>query len=95
MLDCGAGGPPCPAVKRLLVLLAAFALLVAGIESLRLIVAWWQAGRPPPGWQEIAAFVVLAVAAAAWWRFSVFGCGRSNCLRPDEPPAASARPPDK
>jgi hypothetical protein len=81
-------------VKRLATLLAVFALLVAGIESLRLIVAWWQAGRPPPGWEEILAFFVLAAVAVVWWRYSVFGCGSSACLRP-EPPPASGRPPDK
>lgn len=87
-------GRPQAAVKRLLGLLAAFALLVAGIESLRLLVAWWQAGRPAPGWDEMLAFCVLAVVAAVWWRYSVFGCGKRACLRP-EPPPASGRAPDK
>lgn len=79
----GRDGP----MKKLAALGVAFALLVAGIESLRVIVAWWQAGRPMPGWAEFVAFGVLALVAVVWWRHSVFGCGKS-CLLPDDAPAA-------
>lgn len=72
-------------MKRVAFLLVAFALLVAGIESLRVLVAWWQAGRPVPGWREALAFVGLAVVAVAWWRHSVFGCGKAGrCLLPED-----------
>lgn len=78
-------------VKRLGALLLAFALLVIGIESLRVLVDWWQGGRPTPGWREWAAFAGFVAAAVAWWRHSVFSCGkRDACLLPpdrrDEPP---------
>lgn len=70
-------------MKRLGFLLLAFALLVAGIESLRVLVDWWQAGRPSPGWREALAFAVLAVVVVAWWRHSVFSCAKGEaCLLP-------------
>jgi len=72
-------------MKRLAWLVVAFALLVAGIESLKILVAWWQAGRPPPGMAEILAFGALALAGFAWWRHSVFGCRNDGC-RVDRPP---------
>ncbi len=72
-------------MKRVGFLLLAFALLVAGIESLQVLVAWWQAGRPAPGWREILAFAALAVVAVAWWRHSVFTCAKGeSCLLPDD-----------
>lgn len=71
--------------RRLGFLLLAFGLLVAGIESLRVLVEWWQAGRPSPGWREALAFAVLAVVAVAWWRHSVFSCPRGeSCLLPGD-----------
>ena len=71
-------------MKRLGFLLLAFALLVAGIESLRVLVDWWQAGRPSPGWREALAFGALAVVAVAWWRHSVFTCRKGEaCLLPE------------
>ena len=73
-------------MKKLAALGAAFALLVAGIESLRVIVAWWQAGRPMPGWVEFVAFGVLAAAAVVWWRYSVFGCDKRACRLSDDAP---------
>jgi hypothetical protein len=69
-------------MKRLAWLIVAFALLVTGIESLRILAAWWQAGRPPPGPEEILSLAALAVVAVAWWRHSVFTCRNSACLLP-------------
>ena len=71
-------------MKRLAGLIAAFALLVAGIESLRVLSAWWQAGRPPPGPAELLSFAALAMVAVVWWRHSVFACRHGNCRMPNE-----------
>lgn len=71
-------------MKRLLFLAAAFALLIAGIESLHVIVAWWEAGRPAPGATLWFAFGVFAAVAWIWWRHSVFHCARGQCLLPDD-----------
>lgn len=76
-------------MKRAITLFAAFALLVASIESLHTLVAWWQAGRPAPEWPEFFALMALAVAAWAWWRHSVFGSKYGACrieARDDLPP---------
>ncbi len=70
-------------MKRALWFLLAFALLVAGIEALKVLVAWWQAGRPTPGAAEILSFAVFGVVAFAWWRHSVFTCRNNACLLPD------------
>jgi hypothetical protein len=70
-------------MKRALWFLFAFALLVAGIEALKVLVAWWQAGRPTPGMAEWLAFTVFVVAAFAWWRHSVFTCRNNACLLPE------------
>jgi hypothetical protein len=71
-------------LKRLAWLIVAFALLVTGIESLKILVAWWQAGRPVPGMTEILAFAALLLAGVAWWRHSVFACRKDGgaCLVP-------------
>lgn len=71
-------------MKRLALLLVAFALLVAGIESLKVLAAWWEAGRPPPGVTEVLALAVLLLVAVAWWRHSVFACRKDGaaCLAP-------------
>jgi hypothetical protein len=66
-------------MKRIAWLLVAFALLVAGVEALKVLVAWWQAGRPTPGLAEILAFAVFGVAAFTWWRHSVFTCRNDTC----------------
>lgn len=71
-------------MKRALWFLLAFALLVAGIEALKIIVAWWQAGRPTPGAAEILSFAVFALAAFAWWRHSIFTCRSKACLLPEK-----------
>ncbi|MBI5785458.1 MAG: hypothetical protein HZA64_08385 [Rhodocyclales bacterium] len=71
-------------MKRALWFALAFALLVAGVESLKVLVAWWQAGRPAPGLAELLSFAVFGVAALAWWRHSVFTCRNKACLLPDE-----------
>jgi len=71
-------------MKRALWFAIAFVLLVAGIEALKVLVAWWQAGRPVPGLAEILSFAVFGVAAFAWWRHSVFSCRNSTCLLPDK-----------
>ncbi len=71
-------------MKRLAGLVVAFALLVTGVESLRTLSAWWQAGRPPPGPAEILSCAALILVAVAWWRHSVFGCRNSACLLPGD-----------
>jgi hypothetical protein len=78
-------------MKRLAWLIVAFALLVTGIESLRIVVAWWQAGRPPPGPTEWLSLAALALVAFAWWRHSVFTCRSSTCLRPEQDAADRER----
>jgi hypothetical protein len=73
-------------MKRLAWLVVAFALLVTGTESLKVLVAWWQAGRPAPGMAEILAFAALLLAGVAWWRHSVFACKKAGgtCLLPPQ-----------
>jgi len=66
-------------MKRVLWLAVAFVLLVAGIEALKVLAAWWQAGRPTPGLAEILSFAVFGVVAIAWWRHSVFTCRKDTC----------------
>jgi len=70
-------------MKRALWFLLAFALLVAGIEALKVLAAWWQAGHPTPGLAEIVSFAVFGIVAFAWWRHSVFTCRNKTCLLPD------------
>jgi hypothetical protein len=71
-------------VKRKLAwLIVAFALLVTGIESLKILAAWWQADRPTPGMAELLSFLALGVVAVAWWRVSIFRCPDDSCrVRP-------------
>jgi hypothetical protein len=71
-------------MRRALWFAIAFALLVAGIEALKVIVAWWQAGRPTPGLAEWLSFAVFGVVALAWWRHSIFTCRNDACLLPDD-----------
>jgi len=71
-------------VKHLAFLIVAFALLVTGIESIKVLAAWWQAGRPPPGIAEILAFAALALVGVVWWRHSVFTCRNNACLLPEK-----------
>lgn len=69
--------------RKLAGLIVGFALLVTGIESLKILAAWWQAGRPTPGMAEILSFLALCVVAFAWWRVSVFKCPDDTCrVRP-------------
>ena len=82
-------------MKRLAFLVVAFALLVAGIESLKVLVAWWQAGRPPPGMAEILACAALALVGFAWWRHSVFACDKGACLLPQQEQRQDASPSDE
>lgn len=69
-------------MKRALWLLLAFALLVAGIEALKVLAAWWQAGRPTPDVAELLSFAVFGVAVFAWWRHSIFNCRNKTCWLP-------------
>jgi hypothetical protein len=71
-------------MKRALWFLLAFALLVAGIEALKVLAAWWQAGRPTPGVAELLSLAVLGVVAFAWWRHSIFTCRNDTCLLPNK-----------
>ncbi len=71
--------------RRIAGLALAFALLVAGVEALKVLAAWWEAGRPAPDLAEILAFLVFGVAGYAWWRVSVFKCPDDTCrVRPPE-----------
>lgn len=71
--------------RRILGLAVAFALLVAGIEALKVLAAWWQAGRPTPGIAEILSFLALAVVGYGWWRVSIFKCPDDTCrVRPPD-----------
>ena len=79
-------------MKKLAWLIVAFALLVAGIESIKILVAWWQAGRPPPGMEEILACAALVLVGVAWWRHSVFTCDKGACLLPDKDAADKPGP---
>lgn len=69
-------------MKRAFRFLLAFALLVAGIEALKVLIAWWQAGRSTPGMAEWLALAVFAGVAYAWWRHSIFTCRNTVCLLP-------------
>jgi hypothetical protein len=82
-------------MKRLAGLVVAFALLVTGIESIKILVAWWQAGRPPPGLAELLAFAALALVGVVWWRHSVFACGKGVCLLPQQERGQEASNSDK
>jgi hypothetical protein len=75
-------------MKRALWFVLAFALLVAGIEALKVLVAWWQAGRPTPDVAEVLSFAVFGIVAFAWWRHSVFTCRNDACLLPEKDRAA-------
>ena len=79
-------------MKRLAFLVVAFALLVTGIESIKILVAWWQAGWPQPGMAEILAFAAVALVGVAWWRHAVFACGRGTCLLPEKDASPSDEP---
>lgn len=71
--------------RRLAGLIVAFALLVTGIESLKILAAWWQSGRPTPGIAEVLSFLALGLAGYAWWRVSVFRCPDDTCrVRPPD-----------
>jgi hypothetical protein len=79
-------------MKRLAWLVVAFALLVTGIESIKILAAWWQAGRPPPGMAEILACAALALVGFAWWRHSVFACDKGTCLLPEKDASNNSEP---
>ena len=79
-------------MKRLAWLIVAFALLVTGIESIKILVAWWQAGRPPPAMEEILAGAALALVGVAWWRHSTFACRNSACLLPEKDDSVPREP---
>jgi hypothetical protein len=82
-------------MKRLAFLVVAFALLVTGIESIRILAAWWQAGRPTPGMAEILALAALALVGVVWWRHSVFACDKGACLLPQQEQNRNASPDDE
>ena len=82
-------------MKRLALLVVAFALLVTGIESIRILAAWWQAGRPTPGMAEILALAALALVGVVWWRHSVFACDKGACLLPQQEQNRDASPGDE
>lgn len=78
--------------RRLLILLAAFAGMVAGIEGIRRAVDWWTGVLPVPTWIDYALIGCLPLIGWLWWRFaSPFGRGRGRCLdrscTPDDRPA--------
>ncbi|MBU0751840.1 MAG: hypothetical protein KJ787_11255 [Gammaproteobacteria bacterium] len=62
-------------MKKLPWLIVAIALIGTGIESIRILAEWWQAGVPALGMEEALAFAALALIAFVGWRCRVFGCG--------------------
>lgn len=83
---------PEPAMKKVAFLIVAFALMVTGIEALRILAAWWQAGQPPPSMAEILSLAALALVGIVWWRHSVFTCRDGQCrVRPPEAEAGAGQ----
>lgn len=78
--------------RRFLILICAFATMVAGIEGVRRAVDWWRGVLPAPTFIDYALIACLPIVAWLWWRFaSPFGKGRGQCLSADAiSPAARA-----
>ncbi len=70
------------ALKRLAWLAAAFLLVVAAVEALPGVLAWWRGEAPltPAVWLGLG---LIVAALALWWRQSVFAPGRGQCLLPE------------
>lgn len=67
--------------RRFLILLGAFAAMMAGLEGLRRAVDWWQGVASPSTFADFALLACLPLALFLWWRFlSPFGTGRGQCL---------------
>lgn len=66
---------------RILTLFLAFAAMVAGIEGLRRLVAFWQGALSEPTIADVLLLAALPLVLWLWWRFvSPFGKGRGQCL---------------
>ena len=67
--------------RRFLILLLAFAGMVAGIEGIRRAINWWQAVPPAPTFFDWLLIGSLPFLGWLWWRYlSPFGKGRGQCL---------------
>ncbi|PIV76661.1 MAG: hypothetical protein COW56_01105 [Rhodocyclales bacterium CG17_big_fil_post_rev_8_21_14_2_50_68_7] len=72
-------------MRRIGILIAAFAAMVAGIEGLRTALAWWKGELAHIGWTDALLLGCLPLAAALWWRYlSIFGRKNPKCLSTDE-----------
>lgn len=73
-------------MRRLVLLLAAFAYMVLLIEAVRATVAWWR-GEAALGPLDFALIGLLPLLVWVWLRyFSVFrkDCSKGACLLPEE-----------
>lgn len=72
-------------MRRLALVLAAFAYMVLLIEALRTAVDWWHGGLETIGATDYLLIAALPVLVWIWWRyFSMFcpGCGKNACAPP-------------
>lgn len=61
----------------------AFAFTVAFLESVVAAVKWWRGGEL--AWWEWGLAGALPILIGIWLRyFSIFGCGRGQCLAPPD-----------
>ncbi|MCX8087601.1 MAG: hypothetical protein N3C63_11995 [Rhodocyclaceae bacterium] len=64
-----------------MILLLAFAGMVAAIEGLHTALAWWRGELAEPGVLDVLLIGALPVFLWLWWRhLSPFGRGRGQCL---------------
>jgi hypothetical protein len=70
-------------MRTLLKIGAAFAYMVAFLESAIAGAKWWR-GEPLVWWEWILVGALPLLLAIYWRYFSVFGCGRGECLLREE-----------
>lgn len=67
--------------RRFLILLGAFAAMVAGIEGLHRAVDWWRGVLPAPTLADFVLMGCLPLSVWLWWRYaSPFARSRGQCL---------------
>lgn len=72
-------------MKTLFKIAVAFAFLVAFLESVIAAAKWWRGGELV--WWEWLLAGALPLLIALYLRcFSIFGCGRGQCLLPPDDP---------
>lgn len=74
-------------MRRLALILAAFAYMVLLIEAVRAGAAWWR-GEAALALLDYALACALPLLAWVWFRyFSMFrkGCGKAACALPEDP----------